>query len=78
MEQEQEIQNTREHVKESTQAGTPLLRVEQVNKMYRIPDGKLEVLHEVDLQVQWGEFVRHHRTLGFRQDHLALAYRRTG
>ncbi len=40
-----------------TQAGTPLLRVEQVNKMYRIPDGKLEVLHEVDLQVQWGEFV---------------------
>ena len=57
MEQEQEIQNTREHVKELTQAGTPLLRVEQVNKMYRIPDGKLEVLHEVDLQVQWGEFV---------------------
>ncbi len=57
MEPEQEIQDIRAQTEEATQSDTSLLRVEQLSKTYRIPDGKLEVLHEVDLQVQWGEFI---------------------
>lgn len=36
---------------------TPILRVEQVEKAYTIPDGRLQVLHDVNFTVQQGEFV---------------------
>src|SRR6266571_1363561 len=34
-----------------------LLRVENLNKTYSIPNGKLQVLQEIDLEVQPGEFI---------------------
>ena len=34
-----------------------VLKVEQLGKSYAIPNGKLEILHDVNLQVQKGEFV---------------------
>lgn len=56
MEQEQDGQNATNQVEESA-APENLLRVEHLSKTYRIPDGRLQVLHDVDLQVRWGEFV---------------------
>ena len=35
----------------------PILRVEKLTKCYTIPNGKLIVLRDVELQVQRGEFV---------------------
>jgi ABC-type lipoprotein export system ATPase subunit len=54
MEQEHD---TIEQDEESAQPDNPLLRVEKLSKTYQIPDGKLQVLHDVDLQVRWGEFI---------------------
>ncbi len=54
MEQEQD---SIEQEEESAPPDNPLLRIENLSKTYRIPDGKLQVLHDVDLQVQWGEFI---------------------
>ncbi len=34
-----------------------LLRVENLNKTYSIPNGKLQVLQDVNLQVHYGEFI---------------------
>lgn len=34
-----------------------VLRVKKLSKSYIIPNGRLEVLHEIDLEVQGGEFV---------------------
>lgn len=42
---------------ESAPPDTPLLRVKNLSKTYSIPDGKLQVLHDIDLQVQRGEFI---------------------
>ena len=56
MEQEQDGQDTIHQAEESAEPEN-LLRVEQLSKTYRIPDGKLQILHNVDLQVRWGEFV---------------------
>lgn len=50
-------QDTIEQDEESVQPDNPLLRVEKLSKTYHIPDGKLQVLHDVDLQVWWGEFI---------------------
>lgn len=36
---------------------SPLLRVEHLSKTYSIPNGKLQVLQNVDLEVQNGEFI---------------------
>jgi ABC-type lipoprotein export system ATPase subunit len=57
MEQEQDERGTIEQADELAQPAKPLLRVESVSKTYSIPDGKLQVLHDVDLQVQRGEFI---------------------
>lgn len=57
MEQGQDEQSTREQADEPAQPAKPLLRVENVSKTYSVPDGKLQVLHDVDLQVQRGEFI---------------------
>ena len=35
----------------------PILKVEKLTKSYAIPDGKLTILSDVDLQVQRGEFL---------------------
>ena len=34
-----------------------ILRVENLNKTYSIPNGRLQILQDVNLQVQQGEFV---------------------
>ncbi len=57
MEQEQDTRDTIEHDEESAQPDTPLLHVERLSKTYRIPNGKLQVLHSIDLQVYWSEFI---------------------
>ena len=57
MEQEQDEQSAIEQADESAQPALPLLRVENVSKTYSIPDGKLQVLRDVDLQVWRGEFI---------------------
>lgn len=54
MEQEQD---NIEQDEESAPPDTPLLRVKNLSKTYSIPDGRLQVLQEVDLQVQRGEFI---------------------
>jgi ABC-type lipoprotein export system ATPase subunit len=41
----------------SAPADTPFLLVKNLSKTYSVPDGKLQVLHDVDLQVQRGEFI---------------------
>jgi ABC-type lipoprotein export system ATPase subunit len=41
----------------SAPADTPLLLVKNLSKTYSVPDGKLQILHDVDLQVQRGEFI---------------------
>src|SRR6266567_3405606 len=54
MEQEQD---SIEQEEESAPPDNPLLRIENLSKTYSIPDGRLQVLQEVDLQVQRGEFI---------------------
>ena len=56
MEQEQDIQDTGNQAEASAEHDK-LLRVEHLSKTYRIPDGRLQVLRDVDLQVYWGEFI---------------------
>ena len=46
-----------EQTKESEEQGDLVLRVEHLSKTYSIPNGKLQILQEVDLQVQFGEFI---------------------
>jgi len=57
MEQEQEEQRTIDHDGEDARLEAPFLRVENLTKTFRIPDGKLPVLRDVDLTVQRGEFI---------------------
>ncbi len=53
MEQEQDtIQD-----EQSIEKGDLLLRVDHLSKTYTIPNGKLQVLQEIDLEVQPGEFI---------------------
>src|SRR5216683_1587460 len=53
MEQEQDtIQD-----EQSIEKGDLLLRVDHLSKTYIIPNGKLQVLQEIDLEVQPGEFI---------------------
>ncbi|HVB22322.1 MAG TPA: ATP-binding cassette domain-containing protein, partial [Ktedonobacteraceae bacterium] len=42
---------------EPTNERETILRVEQLEKAYAIPGGQLQVLHDVNLAVQQGEFV---------------------
>lgn len=42
---------------ELTDERETILRVEKLDKAYTIPDGQLQVLHDVNLTVQQGEFV---------------------
>jgi ABC-type lipoprotein export system ATPase subunit len=53
----QQEQDNIEQDEESALPDRPLLRVKNLSKTYSIPDGKLQVLHDVDLQVQRGEFI---------------------
>lgn len=46
-----------EQTKESEEQRDLVLRVEHLSKTYSIPNGKLQVLQDVDLQVQHGEFI---------------------
>lgn len=57
MAQEQDKRETVEQVKQAGGREAPLLRVEHLGKVYRIPDGKVQVLQNVNFQVQHGEFV---------------------
>jgi ABC-type lipoprotein export system ATPase subunit len=57
MAQEQDKRDNEEQAKQSGGQGDPLLRVEHLTKTYSIPTGKLQVLQNVDLQVQHGEFM---------------------
>lgn len=57
MEQEQDRHDTVEQNEESAPSDHPLLRVENLSKTYSIPDGKLQVLHDIFFQVHRGEFV---------------------
>ena len=53
-------QDRREYVEQAKQSGgqeSPLLRVEHLSKTYSVPNGKLQVLQNIDVQVQHGEFV---------------------
>ena len=54
MERDQDII---EQDEESAPADNSLLLVKNLSKTYSVPDGKLRVLHDVDLQVQRGEFI---------------------
>lgn len=53
MEREQDIG----HLEQMTEKHETLLRVENLNKSYAIPDGRLQVLQKIHLQVQQGEFI---------------------
>jgi ABC-type lipoprotein export system ATPase subunit len=53
----QEKQMEQEQTKESEEQRDLVLRVEHLSKTYSIPNGKLQVLQDVDLQVQHGEFI---------------------
>ena len=57
MEQERDEQNKVEYAGEATQLDAPILRVENLTKTFRIPDGKLQVLRDICLYVQRGEFI---------------------
>ncbi len=57
MEQERDEQNRVEHAGDATQLDAPILRVENLTKTFRIPDGKLQVLRDIYLYVQRGEFI---------------------
>jgi ABC-type lipoprotein export system ATPase subunit len=57
MEQEQDEQNKVKHAGEAAQLDAPLLRVENLTKTFSIPDGKLQVLRDIYLYVQRGEFI---------------------
>lgn len=46
-----------EQTKESEEQRDLVLRVEHLSKTYSIPNGKLQILQDVDLQVQHGEFI---------------------
>ncbi len=46
-----------EQTKESEEQRDLVLRVEHLSKTYSIPNGKLQVLQDVDLQVKHGEFI---------------------
>ncbi|MGH2497100.1 MAG: ABC transporter ATP-binding protein [Ktedonobacteraceae bacterium] len=56
MEPEQDIQDTINQAEEAA-GHDKLLRVEHLSKTYRIPGGRLQILRDVDLQVDWGEFI---------------------
>src|SRR5256885_10453814 len=55
MEQDQDV--AQDEQLELEEEREKIVRVENLNKTYSIPDGRLQVLQEVDLQVQRGEFI---------------------
>ncbi len=57
MAQEHDKQDIEEQAKQSEGQADLLLRVERLSKTYSIPDGKLQVLQNVNLRVQHGEFI---------------------
>ena len=57
MAQEQDKRERVELAKQSGGQGDPLLRVEHLSKAYSIPNGKLRVLQNIDVQVQNSEFI---------------------
>ena len=54
MEEEPDIERTGEELEEQPE---PILRVEHLNKTYALPNGRLQVLEDVHLAVQQGEFI---------------------
>lgn len=57
MAHEQAKQEHEEQAKQSRGQGDPLLRVKHLSKTYSIPNGKLQVLQNIDVHVQHGEFM---------------------
>ncbi len=54
MEEEHEMEQTREQLEESCET---ILRVEHLTKTYALPNGRLRVLEDVHLEVHKGEFL---------------------
>jgi ABC-type lipoprotein export system ATPase subunit len=54
MEEQRETEQAGEEVEEQPET---ILRVEQLNKTYALPNGRLRVLEDVHLEVQKGEFI---------------------
>ncbi len=57
IEDEQLLQPEQQGQHRHTDERETILRVEQLEKAYPIPGGQLQVLHDVNLSVQQGEFV---------------------
>jgi len=57
MGQEQEKEQDAEQAEEQKGQRDTILRVENLSKTYSIPNGKLRILQQINLQVQQGEFI---------------------